>query len=115
MEKINIDIDQTYLFVKDALVLIGYPENLEIITYIDDEGMPGYHLLYEKEYQGRLDKHLTKLSKRDFIGLMMLGMSIKGYQVEAIYIDTYENKLKCNAYVDVVSYGINPKRNRRRK
>ena len=70
MEKMNISEVQVFRYVKDGLTMIGYPDNIELFSYVGDEGRPMFYATYAKEINGRVDKHIKPLRVKDFVDLM---------------------------------------------
>lgn len=114
MEKLKINYFKADSFVKKGLIFIGYPENIEIISYFGDEGKVCYQAYYEKIYNGETSKYVMPLSRKNYIDLMKLAMSLSGYTVNNINIKNNEDSIYYEAFVDIVSFD-NSKRIRGRK
>ncbi len=111
MEKIKLNQEQAESYVKEALILIGYPEELNIITYINHEGKPRYEVYYERDSE----KHIKPLHRRDIINLIILGMSLNGYAIDSVYIKIKDEEIIYEISTEIVVHEKEYSRNRRRK
>lgn len=115
MEKMNLSEIKAFSFVKEGLLLIGFPNNIDICSYVGDNGKPVYYAVYEKEVDGKIDKHIKPLSIKDFVDLMTFAMSVNGYDVDGIDIRVRDGEICYSVNVDIVTYGGGPKKNKRRR
>lgn len=115
MERVNISEAKAFNFVNEALMIIGFPENIEVSSSIGDGDRPRYFAKYEKEVEGGVEKHIKPLSIKDFVDLMTLAMVLKGYDVGGIDIRVRDNEICYYAKVNIVTYGDGPRKNKRRR
>lgn len=113
MEKMNISEDRVFKFVKEGLMLINFPDNLEIHSYVGD-GKPVFYATYEKEVDGRVDKHIKPLRVRDFVDLMSFSMILSGYDIDGVDIRIRDDEICYSINVNIATYGDGPKKNKRR-
>ena len=114
MEKMNLSEVKVFNFVKEGLMLIGYPENTEIHSYVGDDDRPVFYATYEKEKDGQVNKHIKPLRVRDFVDLMTFAMNIGGYDIEGIDIRVRDEEICYSIRTNIVTYGDGPRKNRRR-
>ena len=115
MEKMNISEFHVFKYVKEGFVVIGYPDNIEIFSYVGDGDKPMFYATYEKEINGRVDKHIKPLRIKDIVYLMKTGMSINGYDIESIDIRVRDEVICYSVYANIATYGDGPKKNKRRR
>lgn len=114
MEKMNLSEIQVFRFVKEGLLLVGFPDNIEICSYIGDEEKPMYYAVYEVESNGIVDKHIKPLRVRDIVNLMSFAMSMNGYDIEGIDIRVRDDEICYSVRANIVTYGGGPKKSKRR-
>lgn len=114
MEKINFSEERIFSFVKEGLILIGYPDNIIINSIIGDEDKPIFWALYEKNNNGNLEKYYKPLKVKDFCDLVLFAMSINGYDIDGIDIRIRDNKICYSARTNIVTYGDGMKKRKRR-
>lgn len=115
MEKMNLSEAQVFRFVKEGLLLIGFPNNIDICSYVGDGEKPMYYATYEKEVNGKVDKHIKPLRVRDFVDLMNFAMSVNGYDIDGIDIRVRDDEICYSVRVNIAIYGDGPKMNKRRR
>lgn len=115
MEKMNIGEAKAFNFVKEALVFIGFPDNIEISSFIGDEDKPMYMAKYERMVDGEAEKHIKILRIKDIVDLMTLSMTFNGYDIEGIDIRVRDDKIYYFVRANIVTYGDGPKKNKRRR
>ena len=115
MEKMNLSEAQVFRFVKEGLLLIGFPNNIDICSYVGDGEKPMYYATYEKEVNGKVDKHIKPLRVRDFVDLMNFAMSVNGYDIDGIDIRVRDDEICYSVRVNIATYGDGPKMNKRRR
>lgn len=115
MEKMNISEAQVFRYVKEGLTLIGYPENVEIFSYVGDEDRPMFYATYEKNKNGVLEKHIKPLRVKDFVDLMNFGMSFNGFEIGGIDIRVRDDSVCYSVHTNIVTYGDVPRKNKRRR
>lgn len=114
MENINVNQFRANEFVKESLMLIGFPEIEEIQSFILDDGTVGYHAVYHKDYKGEMVKHIKPLTQRDFIDLMKFAMEVNGYDIRYIKVKPRESGITYTVTTEIVSYGEMRKNKKRR-
>lgn len=115
MEKMNISEVQVFRYVKDGLTMIGYPDNIELFSYVGDEDRPMFYATYEKNVNGRVDKHIKPLRVKDFVDLMNFGMMINGYDLGGIDIRVRDEAVCYSVHTNIATYGDGPRKNKRRR
>ena len=136
MEKMNISEVQVFRYVKDGLTMIGYPDNIELFSYVGDEDRPMFcatyeinsssfvddiktvisrYETYEKNINGRVDKHIKPLRVKDFVDLMNFGMMINGYDLGGIDIRVRDEAVCYSVHTNIATYGDGPRKNKRRR
>lgn len=113
MEKIKLNAFKAHNFVKEGLILIGFPENIEVCSFIGDEDRPIYYATYEKFNNGKVEKHIKPLRIKDFVDLMEFAMSIGGYDIKGIEIKVRDESIDYYVMTNIVSYDNPTKRKRR--
>ena len=114
MEKMNISEVKVFHYVAEGLMLIGYPENIELHSYVGDGDRPMFYATYEKDYKGTMTKHIKRLTVGNFVDLMKFVMEINGYDIEGIDIRVREEEICYSIRTNIVSYGGHGKHKRRR-
>ena len=114
MENMNISEDKAFRFVCEGLTLIGYPDNIEMHSYIGDDNKPCYYATYEKDYKGTMTKHIKRLSVGNFVDLMKFVMEINGYDILGIDIRVRDEVLCYSVKTNIVGYSGHGKHKRRR-
>lgn len=115
MEKMNIQERQAFRFVIEGLVLIGFPDNIEMHSYVGDGDKPCYYATYEKEEDGKVQQHIKPLTVKDVVSLMKFAMELNGFDVSWIDIRAREDRLCYSVGVNIVSYGSGAKKSKRRR
>lgn len=115
MERVNINEAKAFNFVNEALMIIGFPENIEISSFIGDGDRPMYSANYEKVVDGVVEKHAKPLSIKDFVDLMTLAMVLKGYDIDGIDIRVRDDEICYSVRLNIVTYGDGPRKNKRRR
>lgn len=114
MEKENMQSYRADSFVKKGLVLLGYPEELEICTYIGDDERPFYHVYYMGEMKGQLYKRIKPLRLKDYLDLLQLAMILDGYDVQNIWARVRDEKVIYECHFHVAEFGGMGKKKKRR-
>ncbi len=114
MENMNISEEKAFRFACEGLTLIGYPNNIEMHSYVGDDNRPCYYATYEKDYKGTMIKHIKRLSVGNFVDLMRFAMEINGYDILGIDIRVRDESLCYSVKTNIVSYGGHGKHKRRR-
>lgn len=115
MEKMNISEVQVFKYVKEGLILLGFPNNIEIFSYVGDEDKPIFYATYEKDVNGKLDKHIKPLRIRDFVDLVNFGMMVNGFEIGGIDIRVRDEAVCYSVHTNIATYGDGPKKNKRRR
>lgn len=115
MEKINLNEIKALQFIKEGLMLIGFPENVEVCSYIGDQDRPCYYANYEKIYNDEIVKHIKPLRVKDVVDLMKFAMEINGYEIEGIDIRVRDETVAYSVKTNIVTYADGPKKNKRRR
>ena len=115
MEKMNISEFQVFKYVKEGFMLIGFPDNIEIHSYVGDMEKPIFYATYEKEINGKVDKHIKPLRVKDFVDLMSFGMMANGFDLGSIDIRVRDDVICYSVYTNIATYGDGPRRNKRRR
>lgn len=103
-ETIRFNSEQATNFVKTALWAMDYPIDTEVTTKVDEEDKVTYQATYRTMYHGELTKSIMPISRRNFIELMTVGMSLKGYTTEHIHFTVRDKKVQYEAVAEIVSY-----------
>ena len=114
MDKLKINLDSATGYVKNVLTSLGYPDNIEVFTYTDDEGNITYSATYSEFYRGKLNQYIMPISKSNFKLFLKLGLENRGYAVNSINSFMTNEGLKFGATVNIATRG-NLTRIKRRK
>lgn len=112
MEKINISEERIFKFVKEGLIAVGYPADIEVHSYVGDDDTPVFYATYVDE---RLDGHIKPLRIKDIVQLMTFSMELGGYDVQGIDIRVRDEVICYSINVNIVTYGDGPKKKKRRR
>ena len=112
MEHMNISEVKVMDFAKKGLVDLGYPENIEIHSYVGD-GNPYYYATYTMEDYD--EKHIKPLRVKDIIELVKYSMEVQGYDSVKIHVSVRDDAICYSAEANIVTYGNSKGRNKRRK
>lgn len=115
MEKERINLGKANDFVRNALVFIGYPENIEISVYQRDDGHTIYEARYEKMIVGKNEKFLLPLSTKNYFEMLKYGMELKGFDVT--YVDqktSNNNDIYFSVGFNIASFGGYEKKHKRK-
>ena len=115
MEKMNVSEAKVFQYVADGLQLIGYPQEIELHSYVGDGDKPMFYATYEKNVNGRVDKHIKPLRVKDFVDLMNFGMMINGYDLGGIDIRVRDEVVCYSVHTNIATYGDGPRKNKRRR
>lgn len=111
MEKINVSEAKVLDFAKKGLIDIGYPENIEVTSYIGDDSSVIYWANYCVE--GLDEKHLKPLRVSDIVMLVQHAMVMEGYDAPELTIRVRNDKVCYSVLTNIATYdnkGINRKR-----
>ena len=114
MEKMNLSEGKVFQYVAEGLQLIGYPEGIELHSYVGDEEKPMFYATYEKEYKGSMVPHIKRLSVGNFVDLMKFALEVNGFDIEGIDIRVRDENICYSINTNIVSYGGYGKHKRRR-
>ena len=78
MEKMNVSEAKVFQYVADGLQLIGYPQEIELHSYVGDGDRPCYYATYEKDYKGTMTKHIKRLSVGNFLDCLGNSINVTG-------------------------------------
>jgi len=98
-----------------SLVFLGYPEDISLNYFINDDGIITYFAEYERFERGKNEKFILPLKKSEYVNLIISALEQKGYIVDKLNVCFQNNELCYEAFVDIVVYGTDSKRVRRRK
>ena len=115
MEKMNFSEEQVFKYVKEGMLLIGYPENVKVFRYVGDNDKPMFYATYEKYVDGNIEKHLKRLRVKDFVDLFKFALIVNGYDIDSIDIRVRDEKICYSIFSNIVTYGDGPKKNKRRR
>ncbi len=113
MEKIKFSEEHAHGFVKEGLMLIGFPENLQIQGFIGDNDTVSYWVYYESEVKGKMHKRIKPLTKRNYIDLMKFALQINGYDVSFVDIKVRDESVSYTVSTNIATYDGPSKRKRR--
>ena len=105
MERMNVSEMKVFQYVAEGLYLIGFPKDIEIHSYIGDGDRPMYYATYEKEYKGKIVKHIKRLSVGNFLDLMRFAMEINGFDIEGVDIRVRDESICYSIETNIASYG----------
>lgn len=115
MEKERINLCKANDFVRNALIFIGYPENIEVNVYQNEEERTIYEASYEQNIKGNKQPFLLPLSTRNYFDMLKYGMELKGYEVSFVSQKPANNKgIYFDVSLNVASYGNTRKKSKRR-
>ena len=112
MEKISINEFKIMELAKKGLVDIGFPENIEISSYVGDDDTPVYYATYEIE--DIKEKHIKPLKVSDIIKLVKYSMEMEGYDSPELNIRVRDGQIHYSVEANIVTYGNGKGRNKRR-
>lgn len=116
MEKERINLWKANDFVRNALIFIGYPENIEVNVYQNDEEHIVYEASYEKKIKGNKQPFLLPLSTRNYFDMLKYGMELKGFDVAYVDQRPANNKgIYFNVGFNVASFGGNTRKKSKRR
>ena len=115
MEKMNISEVQVFRYVKEGLTMIGYPDNIELFSYVGDEDKPMFYATYEKDYKGTMTKHIKRLSVGNFLDLMKFAMEINGFDIEGMDIRVRDEQICYSIETNIATYGKGHGKHKRRR
>ena len=114
MERIELSEEKVFEYVIEALSLMGYPEEIDMHSYIGDNGKPCYYFIYEEIYHGENYKRIKRLKAGTFANVLKYALETKGFNIENIEINSIDEKLCYSVDVNVINHGEDGKHNRRR-
>lgn len=113
MEKIRINDFKIIELAKKGLVDIGYPENIEISSYVGDDDTPVYYATYEIEDIS--EKHIKPLRVKDIIMLVKHAMEMEGYDSPNLDIRVRDGQIHYSVVANIVTYGTGKGHSKRRR
>ena len=108
MEKIHISEFKILNYAKKGLIDIGYPDNIEVTSYIGDNDTVMYYAEYEANSLielGKKDKHLKPLSISDIVKLVQYAMELEGYETPELSIRVRDEKVCYSVMATIATYG----------
>ncbi len=114
MEKMNISEVRAFQYVVEGLQLIGYPQEIELHSYVGDGDKPMFYATYEKDYKGTMTKHIKRLTVGNFVDLMKFAMEVNGFDIGGIDIRVRDESVCYAVHTNIVTYGGYGKHKRRR-
>lgn len=114
METIKFSEERTHGFVKEGLMLIGFPDTLKIERFIGDNDIVYYFVYYESEIKGKMCKRIKPLTKRNYIDLMKFALQINGYDVPFVDIKVRDASVSYIVSTNIATYGDGPHKRKRR-
>lgn len=116
MEKERINLGRANDFVRDALIFIGYPENIEVNVYQNDEKYTVYEASYEEMIEGIKQPFLLPLSTKNYFDMLKYGMELKGFEVAYVDQRPANNKgIYFDVSLNVASFGRNTRKKGKRR
>ena len=115
MEKMNVSEAKVFQYVADGLQLIGYPQEIELHSYVGDGDTPCYYATYEKDYKGTMTKHIKRLSIGNVVDLMKFALEVNGYDIQGIDIRVRDEEICYSIQTNIVSYGSGHGKHKRRR
>ena len=115
MEKMNVSEAKVFQYVADGLQLIGYPQEIELHSYVGDGDKPMFYATYEKAHKGIMTKHIKRLTVGDFVKLMRFSMEVNGFDIAGIDIRVRDEEICYSIQTNIVSYGSGYGKHKRRR
>ena len=113
MEKISVNEFKIMQFVKKALIDIGFPQNVEISSYVGDNDTPVYYATYE--FEDIREKHIKPLRVSDILNLVKYAMEMDGYDSPELNIRVRDGQVCYSVMANIVTYGNKVSHNKGRR
>ncbi len=99
--------------VKRSLVDIGYPDNIEVTSYVGDNDSISYYAIYQCVSND--EKHIKPLRVKDVIELVKYSMEVQGYDSVVLNIRVRDEQICYSVETNIVTYGNGKGRSKRRR
>ena len=93
MEKHILDYRTSDVFVRNALISLGFPTNIRVETSINAKDYVSYMAEYEKVITYELEKHIMPISKENYVMLLKSGMELNNCSVNSIDVAITDGKI----------------------
>lgn len=110
MEKIRVNEEQVFNYVRRGLNIIGYPYDMEISCNVGNDSAV-YFANYTDDQN---DRHIKPLKVSDIITLVKLAMEDCGYDAPKLDIRVNDGEVHYSVYANIVTYGNKGSGKRRR-
>ena len=91
MRNFNIGEFQVMKMVKRSLVDIGYPDNIEVISYVGDNDSISYYATYQSESIN--ERHIKPLRVKDIFELVNYAMAREGNETLNLNVGVKEGSI----------------------
>lgn len=81
MEKMRLSQKSAGAYVTKALIFIGYPDNIRVITKFRQDGCIFYDAIYQVFHNGKMVDVLMPLSDYNYQKMLKYGLELSGYDI----------------------------------